>query len=136
MKSYKIFFLLLLFGAGCYSTDNSVKSTGVDNTAAVRTAAVTAEEAIIIYGLVKVEGDRVYIVTNWRSRSMVTYTVSGIKRPELAAANGKYASVSGILTEKKTWSGTIDVRGINSVDDTPDPAKGRFVRPFKVRDAQ
>lgn len=124
MKLIKIFFMLSIIATvSCSSTENNGKNTMSENPAVVNSTAGTVEETISIYGLIKAESGNVYIVTNWRSRSMVTYTVTGEKKSELEKNKGKYASVSGILTKKQTWSGTIEVRSISSIEPSPDPQK-------------
>jgi len=114
-----------MFLISCSSTQSSDKTSTEEKSPVVKTAADLTEETVSIYGLIKTDGGNVFVVTNWRSKSMVTYTVTGDKKTELAKNSGKYASVSGVITDKKTWSGTIEVRTINSIDIKPDPQKER-----------
>jgi len=124
MKLIKILFIVATFFIlSCYSTQNSGNTSDAKKTAVVNTTAGASEEKVSIYGLIKADKENVFIVTNWRSKSMVTYAVSGFKKAELAKGAGKYASVSGVLTNKQTWSGMIDVKEIISIDDSPDPKK-------------
>lgn len=132
MKALNNFFIfLIVLLVSCYSTQSSDKNSGKEKSAAAIAAADPVSETINIYGLIKTESENVYIVTNWKSRSMVTYTVTGPEKSGLAKNSGKYASVNGILTDKKTWSGTINIQKINSIDDSPDPRKEKIFRFIK-----
>ncbi len=136
MKMIKIVLIVfMMFNICCSSTQSSVRGNSDIKPAVVKTTADITEEKISIYGLIKEDSGNVYIVTNWTSKSMVTYTVTGTKKSELAKNVGKYASASGILTQKQTWSGTIEVKNINSIDKTPDSKKEKTAnfKNFKPR---
>ena len=121
MKTIRIFFsILLMFFLSCSSTQSGSENTSVPKTSGINTSDDTL---IKIYGLIKTDKDNVYIASNWKSKSMVTYTVIGEKKTELALRKDKYALVSGILTKKQIWSGTLEVKRIISIDDSPDPKK-------------
>ena len=132
MKLIKIIFIFsIITSISCSSTRSSDKIANAKNPVVVNPTAGSAEKPISIYGLIKAEGGNVYVVTNWNSRSMVSYKVTGEKKTELEASRGKYASVSGILTEKKTWSGTIDVRKVVLIDENPNPQMERMNNLFR-----
>jgi len=133
MKVIKIIFFISIFiGISCNSIhDKNYNTLDTENPAVKSKTAGITEETVTIYGLIKVDSGNVYIVTNWKSRSMVTYTVTGEKKPELEANTGKYACVTGILSGKQTWSGTIDVKTITSIDTSPDPQKERLYNSMK-----
>lgn len=59
-------------------------------------------------GLVSVDGDSVYIITNYKSRSRVDYRVEGNLKNKIAALDGQVITVVGTAT-RQGWSGTIDV---------------------------
>jgi indole-3-glycerol phosphate synthase len=130
----KLFFIITqIFTLSCYSTQSYDNSTEKEKPAVVLTTAGQVSETIKIYGLIKTESDNVYIIANRKSKSMVTYAVTGLKKSELAKNTGKYASVSGVLTDKKTWSGTIEVKQINSIDDSPDLRKEKILKFIKKK---
>lgn len=122
-----ILILTVILSTACYSTQSSDKKSAEEKSPVVKTAADLTEETVTIYGLIKTDGGNVFVVTNWKSKSMVTYTVTGDKKTELAENSGKYTSVSGVISDKKTWSATIDVRTINSIDIKPDPQKEKIL---------
>lgn len=134
MKLIKIYFMVsVIFIISCYSTQSSDKTYNTEKSAVADSTAGTALETITVYGLIKADSENVFIVTNWKSRSMVTYTVTGIKKSELAENSGKYTSVSGVLIKKQTRSGTLEVKNINSIDESPDPRKEKVFNFMKKK---
>lgn len=127
MKIINIIIVSLMLITSCSSAHNGEKTFSAEKSAVDKTAADSVEENESIYGLIKTDGNNVFIVINWRSKSMVTYTVTGDKKAELAKNSGKYASISGVITDKKTWSGSIEVQTINSIDIKPDPQKEKII---------
>ncbi len=59
-----------------------------------------------ITGLVSVDKQGVYIITNYKSRSRVDYRVLGRLRSKIAKLNGKIITVRGKIT-KIYWSGFV-----------------------------
>ncbi len=134
MDKIKILIIIsAIFLISCSSVKSIDNTSQADKTAVVNTTAATNEETIKIYGQIKVESENVYIITNWKSKSMVTYKIIGRKKFELAKNNGKYVFVNAVLIHRETWSGTIDVTSINSIDEIPDTEKEKNFKLMKSR---
>ncbi|HOP65241.1 MAG TPA: hypothetical protein PK358_17175 [Spirochaetota bacterium] len=132
MKLLKIIFILVIsLAASCQQVKSDVSADTFSDTDAAKTVSVSKGNTIKIYGLIKAERTNVYIITNWQSRSKVTYTITGPKKDEIAANAGKYISVLGTLTENKRWSGTIEVTRIISIDKKPAGIKKRTLNTKK-----
>lgn len=126
MKFIKLTIIsILFFTISCYSASYNELIFAEENNGSLKIPDKPQVETIKLYGMIKVESGYVYIVTNWTSRSMVTYSVTGFNKKELSDNAGKYAFVDCILIKKEAWSGIIDVKTILSIDIKPDPAKER-----------
>ncbi|WP_022671233.1 hypothetical protein [Hippea alviniae] len=95
-----IFVLVLTFTYGCNSKTerHTLKKSVIKNYG-------------ILVGLVEVYGKDVYIVSNYTSRSRVSYYVEGRLKNDIARLNGKVVEVKG-ETQRIGWSGTIKVEKI------------------------
>ena len=95
-----IFVVVLVFACGCNA----------------KTGRHTLNKSVLksygkLIGLVEVNGDNVYIVSNYTSRSRVSYCVEGRLKDDVAKLEGKIIEVKG-ETQRIGWSGTIKVEKI------------------------
>ncbi|GEM_PF-6858744 len=62
----------------------------------------------VFEGLVYVDGEGVYVITNYNSRSRVDYRVTGDLKEKVAALEGQVVAVQG-TARRQGWSGSLDV---------------------------
>ncbi len=71
-------------------------------------------------GLVSVDGQSVYVITNYKSRSRVDYLVTGELKDKVAALDGQLVTVEG-TAKRRGWSGTLEVVRILKPKRLPGP---------------
>lgn len=127
---------VVVFLLSCSSAQDNNDISRIDSSSAANAADSSSAESIQVYGLIKVDSGKIFIIADWKSRSMITYTIVGSKAAELADNNGGYALVRGVLTKKQRWSGTIEVESIISIDESPDPRKEKTAGFIKNKTAE
>ncbi len=108
-----IFVVVLVFACGCNA----------------KTGRHTLNKSVLksygkLIGLVEVNGDNVYIVSNYTSRSRVSYCVEGRLKDDVAKLEGKIIEVKG-ETQRIGWSGTVKVEKIVRIIKGYQKGKGK-----------
>jgi len=119
-KAFAILFLFALFGACNKETQADTGSTTLncEDGACVVEASFSK---IVVTGLVELgDGGEVYVVKNADSRSRISYEITGGLVAEIAALAGQNITVSGLLIESGTWSGTIEAASYQDADSSLD----------------
>jgi len=72
-------------------------------------------------GLVSVDGQAVYLITNYKSRSRVDYLVTGDLKDKITVLDGQVITVIG-TAKRRGWSGTIEVTEILKPKQSKNPS--------------
>lgn len=125
MRSFLII-IPLLFAISCtQQTQTDKENIPAITESDTNSSAEKKSETVI--GLVEIysgeDGDNIYIVQDWESRSKISLLVGDEMQDEVSVYEGEVIEVKGVVTMSGMWSGEIEVTAIVGITDKESKTK-------------